>query len=290
MNDAQAGERAVRQRVSRSMVRPLTLALPAFVVLVAACSGSSTSTGALDGGDVSSSGNAGSSGTSGAASTGCAWGLPTCGGACVDTSEDARHCGACDNACSSGSVCVGGVCTVGTCEAAFLTTCGTSCVATSRHPDNCGACGMTCAAGSLCLDKVCTPQVGSGESCADPLVMRLSKQDEAFTFAGARADQAPLSCGDPQARPDRAFRWTATADHEVKARVVGGLATDDLVVEVFSDASCSAASSVSCNNDRSATDRRPSALFQGKAGKTYLIVVSSFGPPPAGRFYLHVDD
>ena len=169
-------------------------------------------------------------------------------------------------------------------------TCGTSCVDTSRHPEHCGGCGVACAAGSLCLAKACAPQVGTGESCADPLLMRVSKQDEAFTLAGATADEAPLSCGDPQKRPDRTFRWTATADHSVAVKVLGGLDTDDLVVELFSDSSCTAASSVSCNNDKTASVRRPEVDFQGKAGKTYFIVVSSFGAPPLGRFYLHVDD
>ena len=60
----------------------------------------------------------------------------TADGTVVDTSEDARHCGACGNACSGSSVCVRGVCTAGTCESAFLTTCGRSCVDTSRHPEN----------------------------------------------------------------------------------------------------------------------------------------------------------
>jgi hypothetical protein len=76
----------------------------------------------------------------------------------------------------------------------------------------------------------------------------------------------------------------------VAVKVVGGLDTDDLVVEVFSDSTCAAASSVSCNNDKTASVRRPEVDFQGRAGKTYFIVVSSFGPPSQGRFYLHVDD
>jgi hypothetical protein len=76
----------------------------------------------------------------------------------------------------------------------------------------------------------------------------------------------------------------------VAVKVVGGLDTDDLVVEVFSDSTCAAASSVSCNNDKTASVRRPEVDFQGRAGKTYFIVVSSFGPAPQGRFYRHVDD
>lgn len=260
----------------------------------AACGSSgASSVDDVDGGGGSSgtSGSSGANGSSGGAPVStCRFGLPTCDGECVDLSEDARHCGACGNRCAAGSVCVQGQCRVGSCADAFLEACGTSCVLLDRHPDHCGKCGNACAAGSLCLERVCTPQLGSGESCADPLVMRQSKQDEAFTLVGAAADEAPLTCSDPQKRADRVFRWTAPRDHEFKARIYGGTSKDDLALEVFEGGCGPAGTKVGCNNDETATDRRPEAQVLGKAGQTYFIVVSSFGPPPAGRFYLHIDD
>jgi|GEM_PF-4434286 len=276
---------------------PSVRSLCLLLLGVAACSGTSTSSvGMPDGGAGGGAGGGegaaqdGASGTSTPGTSACAWNLPSCGGTCVDLAEDARHCGACGNACATGSVCVEGTCKPGTCADFFLDACGSSCVEQRRHPEHCGACGKACGAGELCLDGACTAVTGSGESCADPLVMRTSKQDEAFSFGGATADEAPLSCGDPARRADKVFRWTATRTKPTKIRTYGGTDADDLVLEVFSAAPCTSATRLACNNDERATTRRPEAELAAEAGRTYFIVVSSFGPPPLGRFYLHVDD
>jgi hypothetical protein len=252
-----------------------------LATVLAACGTSSSGSAVGDGG--------GTTAPSGSPN-GCRFGLPTCDGACVDLSENDKHCGACGNACGAGTVCYGGKCETGTCAEKFREQCGDACVRLDRDPDNCGTCGHACPDGQLCRDKVCTAVVGSGESCADPLILTASKQDEAFTLVGAAADEAPLSCGDPTKRADRAFRWTATKTKNTKARVDGGTPADDLVLEVFTDAPCTKATSLSCNNDETSVDKRPEAEFEATSGKTYFIVVSSFGEAPAGRFYLHVDD
>jgi choice-of-anchor A domain-containing protein len=83
------------------------------------------------------------------ACNGCA--ATTCGGACVETATDAANCGACGNACASGSTCSGGICSA--CDG---TLCGGSCVATATDAANCGACGNACAAGSTCSAGACT--------------------------------------------------------------------------------------------------------------------------------------
>jgi hypothetical protein len=41
---------------------------------------------------------------------GCAGGLASCGGACVDTRSDRRHCGGCGAACTGNQTCSGGAC------------------------------------------------------------------------------------------------------------------------------------------------------------------------------------
>jgi len=70
------------------------------------------------------------------ASNGCETNLQT----------DARHCGACGNACAPGLVCAGGAC-VSQCVAPN-SFCGVQgvCTSTQRDPFNCGSCGNVCPA------------------------------------------------------------------------------------------------------------------------------------------------
>jgi hypothetical protein len=76
-----------------------------------------------------------------------------CGGACVNTANDPRHCGACGAPCREGTYCTGGKCEPRPCT----TTCpvGTTCCD--------GAC---CGAGQLC----CDPQgpIDRGPACVAP--------------------------------------------------------------------------------------------------------------------------
>jgi hypothetical protein len=65
-----------------------------------------------------------------------------CSGLCVDVQTDARHCGACGNACAAGQSCAAGRCT--TICAPGQTVCGATCRATQTDPDHCGACDMAC--------------------------------------------------------------------------------------------------------------------------------------------------
>jgi hypothetical protein len=257
---------------------------------IAACSGGSSS---IDATNVDGGPGGGSSGSSGgSALPGVCGGLVSCGAECTVLDEDAKHCGACGNACPAGQPCVAGVCRTDTCEAVFRKTCGTLCVYTAENPDNCGACSTRCGAKQTCFKSACVDVFGTGTSCADPIVMPGggSNVEVGFTFDGATQSQV-LTCGDPTARPIKTFRFTANkTKSDAKFEIQGGLATNDLVLEVFGDAACDKASAIGCNDDEHAGEGRPELRIPIETGKTYFIVVSSKGPPPAGRFYMKFDD
>ena len=87
----------------------------------------------------------------------CDAGYTLCDGECVDTKTDARHCGACDNACSSSgsgpAQCTNGSC--GMSCAPGLMACGEKCVNTASDKKNCGGCGVKCDGDSMCLLGLC---------------------------------------------------------------------------------------------------------------------------------------
>ncbi len=84
---------------------------------------------------------------------GCTGSLTSCGGACVDTSNDPKNCGSCDNACTGGMPCSGGKC-LAMCPST-TTNCAGSCVDTQSDAKNCGTCGKACAAGEVCTAGTC---------------------------------------------------------------------------------------------------------------------------------------
>ena len=145
---------------------------------------------------------------------GLASGVPdceTCGGtACVDLSNDALHCGACDVSCETGQVCTDGAC-VGCADGE--TACGTACVDTDSDPNHCGGCGMACGAGESCV-------AGSCQCTAD----------ETVTFSG---DIAPLfdgTCGGVACHggrmPKQGLDLTAGASYESLVGVVADQCSD----------------------------------------------------------------
>jgi hypothetical protein len=101
-------------------------------------------------------------------------GLTTCevGGSqiCADVDSDNEHCGACNNACDTGSgfYCQGGECLCGTGQ----TACDGACVNTNNDPANCGGCGNSCdiANGFACVAGECECTGGDtdcGDTCVD---------------------------------------------------------------------------------------------------------------------------
>ncbi len=74
-----------------------------------------------------------------------------CGGACVSTDADNANCGACGQACTGVSSCVGGACRCPT----NLAQCGDVCVDTLSDNANCAACGRACPSGQNCVSAAC---------------------------------------------------------------------------------------------------------------------------------------
>jgi hypothetical protein len=88
-----------------------------------------------------------------------------CSGECVDAATDARHCGACGNACpADASVCAGSQCVPGQivfgdttdalCDSPRII-CNGACVDPTSDPTNCGGCGLACDAGATCQLGTC---------------------------------------------------------------------------------------------------------------------------------------
>ena len=125
----------------------------------------------------------------------CAAPRVMCGTACVDTATDGAHCGGCNNACPSGTVCRSAQCVAATPDAgtpdaqmppadvqqpvdngpscsAPTTLCGSTCCNLATDVNNCGACGNTCAAGQSCVSGACrlvcpSGQTACGSTCVD---------------------------------------------------------------------------------------------------------------------------
>ena len=104
---------------------------------------------------------------------GCAVGEVVCGNSCIDTDTDPAHCGACDAACDLLNVdvhgCVGGSCTVvtcdanfGDCDAAAANGCEVDLLTTTAH---CGACGNACGAGESCCNGTCVDLNADAQNC-----------------------------------------------------------------------------------------------------------------------------
>lgn len=104
----------------------------------------------------------------------CAAPQERCGEACVDLTSSSNHCGACDSACETGTVCEESACAV-FCEADTIR-CSGACVDPKTDRNHCGACGTACAAGLVCSAGACVTEcatglarcaVGNVESCVD---------------------------------------------------------------------------------------------------------------------------
>lgn len=265
--------------------------------------GSSTaSTGTADGSSTASTGTGNGSSTAstgtGTSGDGCDRGLVRCGETCRDIENDDANCGACGNACAAGVSCFYRTCqSQGTyCTGAGTsgTLCGAQCVLPSLSLDHCGACDKSCGAESYCSEDdggTCKPWQGHGTSCDSPIVLLDSGNFSAdFWFVDGGAPLL-LSCGSPEPRPTVTFLWRPSKSDDGQKFKVYGASTDDLAIEVFSAAPCTAATSLGCNNDETATKLTPELQIPVEMGKPYLIVVGSVAAKaPSGRFTLHIDD
>ena len=154
----------VRTRVALVVVH-LFIAVALWVTLAA--SGCSSSNSTTPQADASTSDIVTGDQTAG----NCSKSQTSCGGACVNTTNDPKNCGSCGATCSGGLDCANGTCTVGCPTGQML--CGVgSCVNTQNDYDNCGACAKQCQPGQVCSSGMCSQYCGTGltscgTSCVD---------------------------------------------------------------------------------------------------------------------------
>ena len=99
---------------------------------------------------------------------------------CLDVTGDPNHCGRCDNVCSGGTRCVGGVCQCpganGPCAPGTLCCPKVGCRNPLTDSQNCGACGQACPDGENCTagrcgcrGATCKPgEICCGGKCVNP--------------------------------------------------------------------------------------------------------------------------
>lgn len=196
--------------------------------------GSAGSAGARDAGDASFLQDAGpESGTDAAPPTdagsdgpGCVPPLLSCGGECVDTETDNRHCGGCGRACSAIEQCSGGVCGVecGTRAEPSTTSCPAgagcdrcengACIYDCTDPQQCAGKGQTfncptnrdcevrCTGTESCKDAVVTCPPGTqctivctGDHACRNLTVNCGAAPCLLACEGNGCDHASLDCG-----------------------------------------------------------------------------------------------
>jgi hypothetical protein len=145
------------------MRAPALLCLFGWLVLAGACAGTNTPSGG--GGDMAG----GPQGVCPNFPQQC--GGECCGSECIDTSNDFRHCGGCNNACSMGNLCQGGRCGCppsGIACPAGQSCCGPDgCKNLQNDVKNCGGCRKACAFGETCDNGQC--KCGAGPACTGGL-------------------------------------------------------------------------------------------------------------------------
>jgi len=101
----------------------------------------------------------------------CPAGQVVCEGVCTAIRVDARHCGACGQACAGGERCEDGVCRL-VCPAGQSPCVGAdgaaACATLATDRSHCGACGIACTTGQLCAAGRCTLSCASGEATCTP--------------------------------------------------------------------------------------------------------------------------
>jgi hypothetical protein len=119
---------------------------------------------------------------------GCTVGERECSGACVDPTNDRRHCGGCGEPCAEGEVCSRGSC-ASACESG-LRACSGECHDLNTDPNNCGTCGTKCASGicdaAECADAILGQLVVIGHDFTEAnLAMQRIAGNAVFLASGA---------------------------------------------------------------------------------------------------------
>lgn len=121
--------------------------------------------------------------------TGCEGGTSMCGITCIDLQNDARHCGACGNACADGESCSGGVCGAGASCSAGLTACSGDCVNLDSNAQHCGACGNACDDDLLCSNGACSDECDEDLTVCDQACVDLQKDADHCGECGNDCDR-----------------------------------------------------------------------------------------------------
>lgn len=100
----------------------------------------------------------------------CKEGKTKCGQDCAVLQANAKHCGACDNACANGEVCMLGECKK-FCGIGYEN-CNGACAQLKKAGDHCGRCGNDCQDKKVCSDGSCQDscpnnQKACGNTCVD---------------------------------------------------------------------------------------------------------------------------
>jgi hypothetical protein len=98
----------------------------------------------------------------------CKNGAVKCGNACVNTQNNALHCGRCGRSCGINVACVDGECQGGGCPGGQIL-CGTLCVDPADNEQHCGRCGNACGGDLTCVTGECGCAEGTkcGNKCVD---------------------------------------------------------------------------------------------------------------------------
>ncbi len=186
--------------------------------------------------------------------------LTDCDGVCADLASDPAHCGGCAIVCDFGAACVGGICSA----------CTPSCEGRTCGDDGCGGSCGSCGDGQSCNGGVCGA-ASAGESCAAPTDI-VTSGSYPLVFSGRSADHTPFSCGTTSGQPDLAFRVTPAVSGTATFETSGSI---DTVMAVYSSASCTSDTELSCNDDSSGTNA--GITLSVSAGITYYVVVAPYG-------------
>jgi hypothetical protein len=224
--------------------------------------------------------------------TGCKDGYVACGEVCADVTNDARHCGGCDQACASTCSdldcgCAGGMCIAGQ-GCPFGPTCGGVCLEVSAYAnaDHCGGCDNRCGDVELCIESACVESEGDGTSCASPLFWNVDAETAGFRMSPAVTSPHTFTCGPLDSVPTRWFRVTAQNDGaEIE---VSGHPADDFVIEIFSDAACDDGARLGCG-DAPVGEEDSLDIDAISEGKTYWVAVGIKGTWSGTPAMFHID-
>lgn len=143
----------------------------------------------------------------------CIEGYTDCNGVCVDLQNDAKHCGACDNACAAGMQCAMGTCQPicparqhpcnGVCVSdASTATCGKMCTPCPMPPNSLATCdGMTCGLVCdpnfrLCNGTCSSCPSGNGSKCSGSQCVSSGCPKGQHLCNGECVEENGNSCGD----------------------------------------------------------------------------------------------